>query len=358
MDSKSTKNLLFKNKNNSNKPMYKRSFPRANGSDFRFRPMSTEIINPENPDLFVEVVLHSNVKHPDFPNNKYGSNVRCLGKGCPLCRDYFKTLDLEWQSGIKSGGNAWKKRANKFAIYWMLDRLNKNQLTLVHLNNTPYMVKNKKTNKNEKVGYTLQELIFNKLVNATEKGLTPFNYQNGNDLVLRSKKVDNKTKWDIFVQEEKNDIPQEVINKLRKLPSLNQIYKPYTWEELECMVRGISLNNAKNIKRIVKANEIKEKEQKEKEEYFDENASLPTSKVSNEEVPKELKENIKENQVYQSSESKENSNSEKKNDEETESIEDSLMRTELDDENEEESSSFGDSINQLFNDLGEDNKNE
>ena len=73
MDSNQMKNLLYKNK--SKAPKYKRAFPRATGQDFRYRPLSGEIINPNNIELLSEVRLHSGIRHPDFPNNKYGSNL-------------------------------------------------------------------------------------------------------------------------------------------------------------------------------------------------------------------------------------------------------------------------------------------
>lgn len=356
MDSKQMKNLLYKNRNNSKAPQYKRSFPRANGQDFRYRPLSGEIINPNNPELFAEVVLHSNIPHPDFPNNKYGSNFRCLGKGCPLCRDYFETREMEFKAGIKNG-DSWKKRGRKYAIYWELDRTNKDEITLVHVDNTPYIVKNKKTKQNEKVGYTLQELKFFAIEAALNKNLTPFDYRKGNDIIMRSKKVDNKVKWNIFVDENVNAVPQDVLNKLKDLPQLSQIYKQYTWEELECVVRGISLREAKNVKRIVKGQDIKEKNNKDKEQSFDENVELKT---------KETKPEPKKEKQQEKLEDKEEVKTKEVNpilEEEEKSLEQSLMETSLDDEKQDESEDdsdyskgLSDSLDSLFTTkIGEDN---
>ena len=360
MDSNKMKNLLYKNK--SKAPQYKRSFPRPTGQDFRFRPLSGEIIDANNIELLAEVRLHSGIRHPDYPNNKFGSNFRCLGKGCPLCRDYFETLKAEEKAGIKNG-NAWKKRARNFTIYWMLDRTNNDAITLVHMDNTPYIVFNKKTQKREKVGYTLQEIVFNKLENALNKNLAPFNYRDGNDLIMRSKKVDNKAKWDIWVEEEKNTVSQEIINKLKDLPALSTIYRPYTWEELECIVRGKSLKEAKNIRRIIKGNKIKETSEKEKDQSFDENASLETKNKQkpNVEEKKEVKKETKDQENKVKPEEKVVENKVEDNKTEEEILEEELMNTTLEEEeNKEEDYSKGisDNLDSLFTSNVEDGSND
>lgn len=348
MDSQKMKNLLYKNKNQSSAPKYKRAFPRANGQDFRYRPLSTEIIDSVNVELLAPVRLHSNIPHPDFPNNKFGSNFRCLGKGCPLCRDYFATDKLERESGIQNG-NAWKKRANNFVIYWMLDRNNNNELTLVHLDNNPYFIYNKKTKQKEKYGHTLQELVFQKIENALNKNLAPFNYRDGNDIVIRSKKVDNKVKWNIWVEEEKNTVSQEVVNKLKDMPKLSEIYRPYTWEELECVVRGVSLKEAKNIRRITKGNTIKEKVEEEKNQSFDENVSLDSDKTTPEVVDNKKEE-------VQKKENKRKEEPTKKEEDQDLSIEDSLLETKLDEDDGDYSKNIDDNLNNLFSsNIGEDN---
>ena len=265
------KSLLLKAQTGSRTPKYKRVFVSGNGTEYRFRPLSTEKIDPQAIP-FKKVSMHGGYKHPNYEGD-YTSNFRCIGKDCPMCKDSRALKKTEYDNNIpRKMKTAWKKERNRYSLIWGINREN-DELTLFLIPDTDRFkkVKDKDTGKEEwkKVNTTCHEILFQKLMNAAENNQDPLSYTDGNDIIIKSKKVDGVVKWDISIDSEKNSVSEEVLKKFSEFPKLDDLYQKYSQEELEYIVKGKPFN--KNIS--------KQKAKEEKEEFNQE-----VNDISNEDI--------------------------------------------------------------------------
>ena len=279
MTNQKLKSLLLKAQSNSKTPRYKRVFVSANGNEYRFRPLSTELMDP-NEVPFKKVNLHGGYKHPNY-DGKYTSNFACVGKDCPMCKDARALKKVEYENNVpKNMQTGWKKQKNRYSLIWGINRED-NELTLFLIPDTDRFVKVKDPKEGEKewkkVNTTCHEVLYQKLMNAAESNQNPFNYKGGNDIVINSKKVDNKTNWDIYVDSETNDVDEKILEKFKEFPKLDTLYTPYSKEELEYIVKGKPYD--KNLS--------KQKKQEEKEEFENESEEISNEDFDNDEVSNE-----------------------------------------------------------------------
>lgn len=258
MSSQKFKSLLLKaNSGSSKRVTYKKMFITSSGTEYRLRPLSTSLIDP-NEVPFIKIRLHGGYKHPNFEGD-FSSNYRCIGKDCPMCADVKEIKKVEFKNQLpRDMRSAWKKEKNQYAVMWAVNTEN-DEITLVLVPDTDQFKKVKDESGEEswkKVNTTCQEILFNKLMNAAENGLDPFDYNAGNDIIIKSKKVDYVVHWDISVVSTKNAVTEEIKKKLQALPKLEDLYKKYTKEELEYIVKGKPYN-----KDMLKQKETEEKEE-------------------------------------------------------------------------------------------------
>jgi hypothetical protein len=276
MANQKLKTLLQKAQSGSRTIPYKKMFITANGTEYRFRPLSTLLIDPKEVP-FIKVRLHGGYKHPNFEGS-FASNYRCLGKDCPMCVDVKAIKNVEYTNNLsRELRTAWKKDKSQYAILWAIN-LDNNELTLVMIQDTDRFkkMKDEKTGKDEwkKINTTCQEIVFNKLMTAAENGLDPFDYDAGNDIVIKSKKVDNVVHWDVSVINEKNSVPAEIREKLKNVPKLEDLYKKYTKEELEYIVKGKPFNKDLTKQKVAEVKESTEEKVSDiSNETFEEDSS-------------------------------------------------------------------------------------
>jgi hypothetical protein len=169
--------------------------------------------NREKPDSipYVKIFLHFNFLHPNY--NKSGT-FRCIGKDCPLCR-------VAKEKQHKKDPNAWKYRANIMFLYYVADA--KENFYYIRLS------------------ATAQDAVFKAMQAKAKSGVNPTDLQNGRMARFTLDKVDNKTKYQCSFLNDTHKVSENIINELENAPDLNKIYKFYSKEDLEKIVRGEKL---------------------------------------------------------------------------------------------------------------------
>lgn len=273
-------NKLYKANTKSTKPLYKRLYIKPDGTDYKLRLLDTSLIDPEGMPLH-KVFLHGGFRHPNYPKNTNPSTFACMGKGCPLCRDYFETADMEFKSGISRGkGVAWKKERTEYGLMWALNRANQNEMTLVYLQDKKMFKKNNKTGKKERVGKaTVYELVYEKMVAEAKQGRDPFDLDKGFDIIIRGIKRDDSIKWSVHFEYDKpNKVEAKERSVLSKMPVLSEIFTPYSKDQLECIAKGIkfSVNKPEDASNQLGKKSKKDLETKISQENLNENVEPET----------------------------------------------------------------------------------
>lgn len=248
------RNRLLKAKSNVQAPTYKRLFVSpTQGREYCLRFLDPKVIDGEGLP-FAYVYLHGNYMHPNF-DQKFPSNFRCGGKGCPLCTDARAISKKEKDDNVpKNERQAFKKQARKYAIYWAINEEN-GELTLVHIPDFSYSESEE----------TINQMLANKLLELDEMGLAPFDLKLGMDIVISTTAVDKKIKFSIHQDNQSTkEVPQLVVKKLEQMKPLNLVYKKYTTEELDKVVKGekIAYGQAKEEQISQKAKTDFQKEEK------------------------------------------------------------------------------------------------
>lgn len=233
------KNRLAKAQSGVQKPSYKRLYLNGKGKEFKLRLLSTEHNDVEATPFF-KVDLHGGYKHPNY-EQEYSSNFRCPKKTCPMCSDYFDTLKRE-KGFDKSNRTAWKKEVRRYSMYWAINREN-NELTLVYVPDIR-KIKNKDGTWQER-GSTLQSILYNKLMSAADQGMDPFSLKDGNDIIIKSRAIDGKAQYDVYIENEKNSVDEKTIQKLKTLPALRDVMQTYSIEDLKKIVSGEKITSKK-----------------------------------------------------------------------------------------------------------------
>jgi hypothetical protein len=265
-------NKMKNAKTGNNRPQYKRMYIQGGGKEYKLHLLSTELIDAtEIP--FETVWLHGQYKHPNFPEQQYGSNFRCLGgmkNGCPMCLDVKDIRDFEKAQNIPpKEKTAFKKQAKPYALYWAINLVN-NELTLVHVP--------KRGMYDDDI--PAQEVLFNKIENfVKETGRIPFDYENGAIVTITSKTINKKDKYSVEIDMTPHDVSPKLLKLYETMPTLKSIYKPYTKEDLDNVVKGI---------RIERSSTAQKQEKSKREDLHNEITNLSEESFNMDELDNEF----------------------------------------------------------------------
>ena len=85
---------------------------------------------------------------------------------------------------------------------------------------------------------SINEKLFNALVETVNKGLDPMNLDEGLDVTVKIRKIDNKIKVEVNFDTKKSAINPNHRKILSQLPILSGSYKTFTHDHLQCIADG------------------------------------------------------------------------------------------------------------------------
>jgi hypothetical protein len=179
----------------------------------RFLPNA---ISP-NDVFYYRIFLHYGFFHPNFQNY---STLRCLGKGCPLCREAKK-------KEADKHPEAWRFKSTPNFLYYVVD--NNGDFAFVRLS-LP--------------AHTEVQKAFDKRLAGD---VNPVDLNHGRIAELRLDKIveeDNrkKNKWTCNFLSDPNTVSDKIIKRLKDAPSFEDLYAPNTVDDLELILKGKKIN--------------------------------------------------------------------------------------------------------------------
>lgn len=171
------------------------------------------LANKKNPkDIpYFQIYLHFNFFHPNY---NQPATFRCIGKDCPLCK-YGK------EKASKKDPEAWKYKANIMFLYYVTD--SKENFYYIRLS------------------AVAQNAVFNAMIAKAKSDVNPADLQNGRLAQLSLSKVDGKNKFHCTFLNDIHRVSENITNELEMAQELSQIYRFYSKEDLEKIVRGEKL---------------------------------------------------------------------------------------------------------------------
>jgi hypothetical protein len=166
----------------------------------------------ENGLPYFRVFLHFGFMHPNFNNP---GTFRCLGRDCPLCREAKKMKE----SGDK---NAWRFLSTPVFLYYVLD--SQNTIKFLRLSSTAH------------------EAVVDELIAKQKSKINPVKLSTSRIASFEVSTVTDKGKtrksYKCFFQSEHTPIPANKIEEFQQLQPFDEIYRVWTREDLEKVVKG------------------------------------------------------------------------------------------------------------------------
>ena len=171
--------------------------------------------NPEDEENglpYFRVFLHFGFMHPNFNNP---GTFRCLGRDCPLCREAKKMKE----SGIK---DSWRFLSTPVFLYYVLD--SQNTIKFLRLSSTAHdavvdELISKQKGKINPVKLSTSRIASFEVSTITDKGKTKKTYK-------------------CFFQSEQTPIDEQKIEEFQQLQPFEEIYRVWTRDDLERVVKG------------------------------------------------------------------------------------------------------------------------
>lgn len=167
-------------------------------------------VHDENEAPFEVFTLHR-IYHPLY---KRETSLRCIGHGCPLCANAKNEERID-------RANAWRYKATDYYIYNVIERQT-GQLKIL------------------KLSYVAHEAIKAKLVEAAMEGVNIGHFKNGRDLEIEVREVAGKLKYKAYIlsESETKPIPAKIIEEIKLVKPLNEMYRLHTKQELIDILGG------------------------------------------------------------------------------------------------------------------------
>lgn len=215
---KSAKEKEKEQKQNGNKKFQKvsRLVTRDPGNYIvRFLPNKTD-----HDSLPYELVfLHFGFIHPNY---KQAGTFRCLGRDCPLCREAKKMEKAK-------DPNAWRFKSTPVYLYYIVD--SSENFKFLRLSRTAH------------------EQVLGEIESKAKSKTNVLSLENGRVAKLSLEKSEGKNKWRCDFITESNTVSPELQDSLHNAPELDTLYRVYSAEELEKIVKGEKLVFTNNQKK-------------------------------------------------------------------------------------------------------------
>ena len=173
---------------------------------FRFRIIGN-LIDPEELP-FEQVYIHLGFIHP---NLKLKVPIACNGKNCSLCA-YHR------QKENQGASNAWTYQSNQRFIYYALNE----EMEVILLSLT----------------YTQQAELQAEMIGMLKGGVNIMDLNAGRWIEITSRKINNRQKYVVNVEDLAHAIPEEVRAFIRTCRPLKNYYSAYSEEDLKKIIRG------------------------------------------------------------------------------------------------------------------------
>jgi hypothetical protein len=170
-------------------------------------------LSDENEAPFEEYILHR-IMHPFY---KQMASVRCIGHNCPLCDNAKKQFQIDRAS-------AWQYKANGYYIYNIIDRSKSGSGKLKIL----------------KGSWAAHNAIKAKLVEAAMDGVNLGHFTKGRDIEIEVRKVGDKLNYKVYIlsEAESKPIAPRILEEIKMVKPIEQIYRLHTREELVDILAG------------------------------------------------------------------------------------------------------------------------
>ena len=161
---------------------------------------------------YERVFLHFGFNHPDFGT---ASTFRCLGRGCPLCREAKKMAE-------DGASDSWKYKSTPVYLYYVADK--DDNLMFLRLSAAAH------------------SKVVEEISSKATSNVDPIDLDQGRvaEIVLE-KQSDGPRKWRCLFHSGANKVSDKVKSELESSPPLSKFYRSYTKQELENVVSGKSL---------------------------------------------------------------------------------------------------------------------
>lgn len=186
---------------------------------------------------YERVFLHFGFNHPNYNNP---GTFRCLGKDCPLCREAKK---------MKEEGNvsAWRYRSTPVFLYYVYD--NSDNFRFLRLSQTAH------------------NQLIDEITALVVAKINPLDIEKGRHLEIKLTKEAKKNVYKCTFMNEVSSVPYEIRSELNSAQELGDIYRRYTKEELEKVLKG---------EKLIYGSDKSAKTEDAEDTYEDEEASKPS----------------------------------------------------------------------------------
>jgi hypothetical protein len=165
---------------------------------------------------YERVFLHFGFEHPNY---KTPGTFRCLGRDCPLCTEYKKMV-------FDKKKDAWRYKSTPVYLYYVVD--------------------SSKNFKFIRLSRSAHDEVINEIESKARAMTNVLSLDNGRVAKLSLEKMDdNKNKWRCNFLNDSNSVEPDLRNQLKSAPELDSLYRVYSTEELDRVVKGIALDFSK-----------------------------------------------------------------------------------------------------------------
>lgn len=168
----------------------------------------------ENPEglPYYKVFLHFGFNHPNYGNP---GTFRCLGRDCPLCREAKKLKESK-------NPNAWRFSSTPVFLYYVLD----SQGVIKYL----------------RLSSTAHDAVVDALIEKQKSKINPILIENNRPASFEVSTIKDKNKekksYKLFFAAEAKEIPAKRLDEFHQLQPLEEIYRVWTKDDLEKVVKG------------------------------------------------------------------------------------------------------------------------